>query len=45
MSANVAIPVAGFKDVYSIADVDKALQELTPSAPSRFSNLCGPAQP
>jgi len=32
MSANVAIPVAGFKDVYSIADVDKALQELTPSA-------------
>jgi ATP-dependent Lon protease len=32
MSANVAIPVAGFKDVYSVADVDKALQELTPSA-------------
>jgi len=32
MSANVAIPVAGFKDVYNVADVDKALQELTPSA-------------
>ncbi|MGA8006152.1 MAG: AAA family ATPase [Burkholderiales bacterium] len=32
MSANVAIPVAGFKDVYNLADVDKALQELTPSA-------------
>ena len=32
MSANVAIPVAGFKDVYSVADVDKALQELAPSA-------------
>ena len=32
MSANVAIPVAGFKDVYSVTDVDKALQELTPSA-------------
>ena len=32
MSANVAIPVAGFKDVYNIADVDKALQQLTPSA-------------
>ena len=32
MSANVAIPVAGFKDVYSVADVDKALHELTPSA-------------
>jgi hypothetical protein len=32
MSANVAIPVAGFKDVYNVADVGKALQELTPSA-------------
>ena len=39
MSANVAIPVAGFKDVYSVADVDKALQELTPSASEALRTL------
>ena len=39
MSANVAIPVAGFKDVYSVADVDKALQELTPSANEALRTL------
>jgi ATP-dependent Lon protease len=32
MSANVAIPIAGFKDVYDIPAVEKALQELPPSA-------------
>src|SRR5919109_2085925 len=32
MSANVAIPIAGFKDVYDVAEVEKALQELAPSA-------------
>jgi ATP-dependent Lon protease len=28
----VAIPVAGFKDVYSVGDVERALQELPPSS-------------
>ena len=32
MSANVAIPIAGFKDVYDVAKVEKALQELAPTA-------------
>jgi ATP-dependent Lon protease len=32
MSANVAIPIAGFKDVYDVTAVEKALQELPPSA-------------
>jgi ATP-dependent Lon protease len=32
MSANVAIPIAGFKDVYDVPLVEKALQELPPSA-------------
>ena len=32
MSANVAIPIAGFKDVYDVGAVEKALQELPPSA-------------
>jgi ATP-dependent Lon protease len=32
MSANVAIPIAGFKDVYDVVGVEKALQELAPSA-------------
>jgi ATP-dependent Lon protease len=32
MSASVAIPIAGFKDVYDVASVEKALQELSPTA-------------
>ena len=32
MSANVAIPIAGFKDVYDVPGVEKALQELSPTA-------------
>ncbi len=32
MEAAMNIPIAGFKDVYDIADVEKALQELSPSA-------------
>jgi len=32
MSASVAIPIAGFKDVYDVPTVEKALQELPPSA-------------
>jgi len=32
MSANVTIPIAGFKDVYDVGNVEKALQELSPSA-------------
>ena len=32
MAENVAIPIAGFKDVYDVAAVEKALQELSPSA-------------
>jgi ATP-dependent Lon protease len=32
MSANVAIPIAGFKDVYDVVEVEKALQELPASA-------------
>ena len=32
MTANVAIPIAGFKDVYDVPAVEKALHELPPSA-------------
>src|SRR5919109_5611174 len=32
MSANVSIPIAGFKDVYEVSAVEKALQELPPTA-------------
>ena len=32
MSASMAIPIAGFKDVYDVPAVEKALQELPPSA-------------
>jgi ATP-dependent Lon protease len=32
MSATVAIPIAGFKDVYEVPAVEKALQELPPGA-------------
>src|SRR5947208_16860509 len=32
MSASVSIPIAGFKDVYDVTAVDRALQELPPSA-------------
>ena len=32
MSANVAIPIAGFKDVYDVPSVEKALHDLPPGA-------------
>jgi ATP-dependent Lon protease len=32
MSANVTIPIAGFKDVYEVSAVEKALHELPPGA-------------
>jgi ATP-dependent Lon protease len=32
MSASVAIPIAGFKDVYDVGAVEKALHELSPTA-------------
>src|SRR3954462_7799770 len=32
MSATVSIPIAGFKDVYDLPSVEKALQELPGSA-------------
>src|SRR5437867_12417960 len=32
MSATVTIPIAGFKDVYDVGNVEKALQELSPTA-------------
>src|SRR2546429_3077324 len=31
-TAAVNIPIGGFKDVYDVAEVDRALQELSPSA-------------
>src|SRR5947208_14458840 len=31
-TAAVNIPIGGFKDVYDVAEVDRALQELAPSA-------------
>ena len=39
MSANVAIPIAGFKDVYDVASVEKALQELSPAANEALRTL------
>jgi ATP-dependent Lon protease len=39
MSANVAIPIAGFKDVYDIGAVEKALQELSPGANEALRTL------
>jgi ATP-dependent Lon protease len=32
MPGDVAIPIAGFKDVYEVSAVEKALQELSPTA-------------
>src|SRR6267142_1706060 len=32
MSASVTIPIAGFKDVYDVGGVEKALHELSPTA-------------
>src|SRR6266850_2892848 len=32
MPASVTIPIAGFKDVYDVPSVEKALQELSPTA-------------
>ena len=32
MSASVTIPIAGFKDVYDVPAVEKALQELSPTS-------------
>ena len=29
-SSTACIPIAGFKDVYDVSDVEKALQELAP---------------
>jgi ATP-dependent Lon protease len=39
MSADVAIPIAGFKDVYDVSSVEKALQELSPTANEALRNL------
>jgi len=39
MSASVAIPIAGFKDVYDVGAVEKALQELPPSANEALRTL------
>jgi ATP-dependent Lon protease len=39
VSANVAIPIAGFKDVYDVSSVEKALQELPPSASEALRSL------
>jgi len=39
MSANVAIPIAGFKDVYDVSSVEKALQELPPGANEALRSL------
>src|SRR5918996_5932796 len=39
MSANVAIPIAGFKDVYDVSAVEKALQELSPTANEALRTL------
>ncbi len=39
MSAGVAIPIAGFKDVYDVGAVEKALQELPPSANEALRTL------
>ena len=39
MSANVAIPIAGFKDVYDVSAVEKALSELSPTANEALRSL------
>jgi len=39
MSADVAIPIAGFKDVYDVSAVEKALNELSPSANEALRTL------
>src|SRR5918994_1760940 len=39
MPADVAIPIAGFKDVYDVGTVEKALQELSPSANEALRSL------
>ena len=39
MSANVSIPIAGFKDVYDVGEVEKALTELSPSASEALRTL------
>jgi ATP-dependent Lon protease len=39
MSANVSIPIAGFKDVYEVPAVEKALNELSPTANEALRTL------
>jgi ATP-dependent Lon protease len=39
MSADVSIPIAGFKDVYDVGTVEKALTELSPSANEALRTL------
>ena len=39
MSANVSIPIAGFKDVYEVTAVEKALNELSPTANEALRTL------
>ncbi len=39
MSANVSIPIAGFKDVYDVGSVEKALNELSPTANEALRTL------
>src|ERR671922_3123251 len=39
MPADVAIPIAGFKDVYDVCAVEKALQELSPGANEALRTL------
>src|ERR671914_2449513 len=39
MSANVPIPIPGFKDVYDVCTVEKALQELSPTANEALRTL------
>jgi ATP-dependent Lon protease len=39
MSASVSIPIAGFKDVYDVGTVEKALTELSPSANEALRTL------
>ena len=39
MPADVAIPIAGFKDVYDVGAVEKALQELSPTANEALRSL------
>src|SRR6185436_8099293 len=39
MPAEVAIPIAGFKDVYDVGAVEKALQELSPTANEALRTL------